>query len=173
MNRSNPYLLSSAILFIIVTVLIIQIDFKTVTKNEPEFDARTQEIHTYIQDIFSSVNIPDNLIPSTFPEGFSIVNKKHFEDEMDIIGTIYLEKNDTDEYITYRVYYHLTNDSIAYYEKDDTDVTMLEQDNINYYIFNNIDSSVLVWRNGSFETMIDSTLSESELEQIVNSIPSV
>ena len=61
MNRSNPYLLSSAILFIIVTVLIIQIDFKSVNKNEPELDARTQEIHTYIQDIFSSVNI-DKLV---------------------------------------------------------------------------------------------------------------
>ena len=172
MKRSNTYLLSSVIAFIILAVFIIKMDFNAANNHETELDTKIQEINAYIKDVFSFADIPDNLIPSRFPEGFSIVNKKHFEDDMDIIGTIYLEKNDTDEYITYRVYYHLANDSIAFYEKDDTDVTIIEKDNISYYIFNNIDSSVLVWRNGSFETMIDSTLSESELVQIIYSIPS-
>ena len=172
MKKSNTYLLSSVIAFIILAVFIIKMDFNATNNHETELDTKIQEINAYIKDVFSFADIPDNLIPSTFPEGFSIVNKKHFEDDMDIIATIYLEKNDTDEYITYRVYYHLANDSVSHYEKDETDVTIIELDNINYYIFNNLDSSVLIWRNGSFETMIDSTLSESELVQIIYSIPS-
>lgn len=172
MRNTNYFVVSTVIAFLIAAAGVISMSYKMANAPKNEHSAVTQELHTYINDVYSSESVPYNLIPNSFPDDFVITKKKSFEDDMDIIASIYFETTDAVNSFVYRIHYHLTDDAVTYYEKDDGNVKQIEKDGIIYYLFSNLDTNSVVWRNGSFESQIDGNISQELLKEIIDSIPS-
>ena len=91
-------------------------------------------------------------------------------DRFKMVDAIF-ESTDGKNFMSVTVTY-LYEDVYFTYEKDDSPVEVIEKDGIEYFIMGNLNTNLILWRNGSFECLVNGTVSRDVLKHMIDSIPS-
>ena len=117
-------------------------------------------------------NNEKDLVPNWLPEKYIFNDVTVTESDSFIkISSNFLDKTDYDTaklYITYKIY--LDNNKIPVYEKDGNYVNKYIVNDIEHYIMNNIDKTVITWQNENVEASIIGIFSREDAERIIDSI---
>ncbi len=130
----------------------------------------TEEAAADLESVYRFLETPANLLPTWLPEGFTQTYKEEYETSTEKTVYFFFNNNNSDSYLSISISY-LFSDVQNIYEKDSSDVLIYSKGGIDYYIMSNINTKTAIWKNGSFECQIDGTISTSELQQIIDSIP--
>ena len=172
-KKNSKYIKYSIFLIIIILIIFTVILCKNglSQKNISSKPPTTKNLELNIDKHFGFTHIPENLLPTWIPEGYSYDDIDELEtDDMKMIRYFFRGENEK-ELISIFVFY-LYNDIKINYEKDDSPVETFNKDGLTYYLMGNVNTNTFIWRNGSFECQVDGTVSRDELKQMIDSIPS-
>lgn len=109
------------------------------------------------------------MFPTYIPDGFQVTETKlHSNTNGESIKFVMLYEDGTD-YLIFQVS-HGGDSSFSIYEKDSESVEIYRQNDIDYYIFTNLDSLVSVWSKNNTEYSLSTTLSLPVLKEIIDSV---
>ena len=126
-----------------------------------------QEIHDAVQEL----GVTENVVPSWIPDGFEMIEF----DISDLYAYDHLStffKNESGDTIKFTATIYSNREAMggSNYEKDETEVEIIELNDTTYYIMSNIDKWVAVWEKDNVECMIGTSLEKEELIKIIYSI---
>ncbi len=140
--------------------------------NDDDFWYEPAAVTAELADVVAEYAGDTDLVPKSLPAGYLFGDLEVFIDESysRISARFYKETNNgIDEiYIDYR--FPFTVNNIPFYEKDFADVEEYEINGIQYYIMEDLDVRMIIWRNGIFEGSIKGSFSLAEAKEIINSI---
>ena len=111
------------------------------------------------------------MVPTWAPEGTVLVDDVSAADRLKSIRIQGTYQTDQGEYtVRIVIYDDIPDDYTATYEKDDRPVRMYEAGGIVHYIMSNNQNRGVAWTNGNLEGSIQGSLTEEELEKMVDSI---
>lgn len=123
------------------------------------------EIYTKLKGVGCS----SFMFPAYIPDGFQVTETKlHSNVNDEKIKFVMLYEDGTD-YLIFQVS-HGGDSSFSIYEKDSQSVEIYSQNDIDYYIFTNLDSLVSVWSKNTTEYSLSTTLSLPVLKEIIDSV---
>lgn len=123
------------------------------------------EIYTKLKGVGCS----SFMFPAYIPDGFQVTETKlHSNVNDEKIKFVMLYEDGTD-YLIFQVS-HGGDSSFSIYEKDSQSVEIYSQNDIDYYIFKNLDSLVSVWSKNTTEYSLSTTLSLPVLKEIIDSV---
>ena len=123
------------------------------------------EIYTKLKGVGCS----SFMFPAYIPDGFQVTETKlHSNVNDEKIKFVMLYEDGTD-YLIFQVS-HGGDSSFSIYEKDSQSVEIYGQNDIDYYIFKNLDSLVSVWSKNTTEYSLSTTLSLPVLKEIIDSV---
>lgn len=111
------------------------------------------------------------MVPTWAPEGTVLVDDVSAVDRLKSIRIQGTYQTDQGEYtVRIVIYDDVPDDYTATYEKDDRPVRMYEAGGIVHYVMSNNQNLGVAWTNGNLEGSIQGSLTEEELEKMVDSI---
>ena len=121
--------------------------------------------------ILKEHGIEENVVPYWMPEGFKMQGDVSVK-ELDFSkGTqFYAFYSDETDVLTLTVERHVGQTQTRIYEKIDDTPEVYIVGNKEHYIFSNTDTLMVVWYSGDIECFINTTLSESDVKRVVDSI---
>lgn len=123
------------------------------------------EIYTKLKGVGCS----SFMFPAYIPDGFQVTETKlHSNVNDEKIKFVMLYEDGTD-YLIFQVS-HGGDSSFSIYEKNSQSVEIYSQNDIDYYIFKNLDSLVSVWSKNTTEYSLSTTLSLPVLKEIIDSV---
>lgn len=128
-------------------------------------------------DIYSNLGIffdpelltPD-MLPTYLPHGYTFDIQEGYETEQMKFLTLFYTGETEDLFLSLNIIYFY-EDMNTPYEKDSSDISIYQKNDIDYYIMGNLNTNTAIWKNGSFEFQIDGTISHEELKRMIDSIP--
>lgn len=140
--------------------------------NDDDFWYEPVAVTAELADVVAEYAGDTDLVPKSLPAGYLFDTKEVSKNNSYtcINARFYKETNNgIDEiYIDYR--FPFTVNNIPFYEKDFADVEEYEINGIQYYIMEDLDVRMIIWRNGIFEGSIKGSFSLAEAKEIINSI---
>lgn len=127
-----------------------------------------------LRQVLAEHGITEKVVPTWMPEGFKIrgdVFVKEFP-ALNEIQFFVLYSNDSDS-LSITVIDHIGNPQNKIYEKTADSPTVYHAGGIQHHLFessDNLGSLSAAWYNGNIECALNTTLPESELKQIIDSI---
>ncbi len=140
--------------------------------NDDDFWYEPAAVTAELADVVAEYAGDTDLVPKSLPAGYLFGDLEVFIDESysRISAEFYksIDSGIDKIYIDYRFPFNVTN--TPFYEKDFADVEEYEINGIQYYIMEDLDVRMIIWRNGIFEGSIKGSFSLAEAKEIINSI---
>lgn len=133
-------------------------------------DSTSIDLSDEFDDTFFPIDIPENILPTWFPENFVKKTEDIYELHTKELEKVVYENVSSSEYFSISIAY-LHSETTTIYEKDVSDVIIYQADGIDFYIINNMDTLSAIWKYGSFECQITGNISKEILLGIIDSIP--
>lgn len=116
-------------------------------------------------------------VPSTFaeyvellkpevPEGFTMSGPYFYQDELTGYNEVFINYYNDADYIALTIIEEPEIDG-SFYEKDNSDVVIIDVGDYKFYIFSNNANNVAAWRYNQYECGISTSLSKDELVSII------
>lgn len=115
--------------------------------------------------------ITETVVPTWMPEGFKIQGDVLVQ-EMPHTKQLHLYAiySNGKDYLNISIIQHIGNAESKIYEKTGENPSVYSPADIEFYLFDNINTTGAVWYIGELECAIDTTLSKSNLQKILDSI---
>ncbi len=121
-------------------------------------------------DAFLPMEIPKGLLPTWLPENLSKASEHSYELGSKKFKKVIYEDTSSGIVLGISIAY-LDADATTIYEKDSTDVVIYQNNGIDFYIVNNLDTISAIWKFDSFECQISGNSSKKDLLKMIDSIP--
>lgn len=125
-----------------------------------------EEYHELVAE-FENRGIEEYTIPAYVPDRFQVHTSDLYISDAGCMEFIVLYEN-SGQTIMFSVLENSTHAGL--YEKDSNDVRIYSHGEIDYYIFTNLEINVAAWMVDGLEYSVWTTLPESELEKMIDSI---
>lgn len=140
--------------------------------NDDDFWYEPVAVTAELADVVAEYAGDTDLVPKSLPAGYLFGDMEVFRDESysRISAEFYksIDSGIDKIYIDYRFPFTVAN--TPFYEKDFADVEKYEINGTQYYIMEDLDVRMIIWRNGIFEGSIKGSFSSAEAKEIINSI---
>mgnify|MGYP005949669843 CR=1 FL=1 len=131
------------------------------------FYPREESTYASLQDALDFYHIDNNLVPTQLPAGFSVTDVSvHSANSFTMFSSQYKNMNGDTFSITIK---QLHGQGASVYEKG-SDIQVVSQGGVNYYIMHNFDCITIVWCIDQFECCISGNIPEEDVLPIINSI---
>lgn len=120
-----------------------------------------------LQDLLWQNNMPTNLVPTWLPDGFTMSDMQM--DEHPNRRIVYAQFENGDRCIVIQILDYL-DENPAQFEQSGREVQTISQNGIQYYIFNNIDATQIVWTIDHFECEIHGVFSLDDAKLMIASM---
>ena len=140
----------------------------TTASSQPE-----QKDIVALQEAADTCQIPSNLIPTWYPDGFEPSEPQidRIENNMDSILCLYNNvESDRSYSITISQYYDTDFLESLAFEKDNKKVRQYNSNGKIFYIMSNLDALTATWSDGIFVETISGQLNNHEIELLIDSI---
>ena len=140
----------------------------TTASSQPE-----QKDIVALQEAADTCQIPSNLIPTWYPDGFEPSEPQidRIENYMDSILCLYNNvESDRSYSITISQYYDTDFLESLAFEKDNKKVRQYNSNGKIFYIMSNLDALTATWSDGIFVETISGQLNNHEIELLIDSI---
>ena len=140
----------------------------TTASSQPE-----QKDIVALQEAADTCQIPSNLIPTWYPDGFEPSEPQidRIENYMDSILCLYNNvESDRSYSITISQYYDTDFLESLAFEKDNKKVRQYNSNGKIFYIMSNLDALTVTWSDGIFVETISGQLNNHEIELLIDSI---
>lgn len=135
--------------------------------NEADVGDANYEID--ISEYFENISIPDNLLPTWLPPEYMLFGEEGYSNATEN-SYQYLFRSE-DDFSTLKLkisYYYEDIEEDKTYNKP---ISTHEKDGILYSFSENNNTNAVTWKNGSFVCLIEGTITQETLMEIVESIP--
>lgn len=129
-----------------------------------------QTDHPGLQQVYDAVTrmgVTEPVVPMWIPEGYSLVRCKEMSNEKKTTLMVVLQNGE--KVINYNVAVY-SESVLNQYQKDDTNVRVVEMGGIDHYIIRNYSMWVAIWTKENIECSISIECQEEEFFQILQSI---
>lgn len=120
-------------------------------------------------DAFLPMEIPEGLLPTWLPENLSKASEHSYELGSKKFKKVIYEDTSSGTVLGISIAY-LDADTTTIYEKDSTAVIIYQNNGIDFYIINNLDTISAIWRHDSFECQISGNINRDDLLKMVQSV---
>lgn len=118
-------------------------------------------------DLLRQNNMPTNLVPTWLPDGFTISDMQVDEHpEQRFICAQFLNG---EKYILFQIHDYL-NANPGQFEQSGREVQTISKNGVQYYIFNNLEATQIVWTIDHFEYEIGGAFSQDDAKKMIDSI---
>ena len=122
-----------------------------------------------IQQRYGLPPLPDHIVLNDIPKNLELVEDDFVEGVSFQRLKLCYKNPKTSEFLNYRLF-HLSEEAIPQFEKDETPIEIYSKDNIDFYIMKNIEEFVVLWKIDNFECQLSGTISREEFMKIIDSI---
>ncbi len=134
----------------------------------PEF---IDEDFACIEDALAAHGLDEKVVPTWLPEDWEMVEMHSNGWESRIFFDEFYTHPDFETFLHVGVTYHIYNTGdFGWYEKDDDPMEVYVREDIDHYIFSNIDMTQVVWFNGRYECSVSGPFDYETAKQIVDSV---
>lgn len=120
-----------------------------------------------LQDILRQNDIPPNLVPTWLPDGFELSEMQM--DEHPNRRIVYAQFENGDRCIVIQILDYLDENPVQF-EQSGREVQTISPNGVQYYIFNNIDATQIVWTIDHYECEIGGAFSQDDARKMIASI---
>lgn len=129
---------------------------------------------TSLQDVFSTLNIQDQLLPSWQPKGYEL-EELYVSDRIPgrlRFAEFYQAEDGEDRYYSIEIALYSDSTSVGsgFYEKDDEPMEQYVFGKQNVYVFSNLNENIAVWMDGHYMICISGNIDKQVLIHIAKSI---
>lgn len=135
---------------------------------QKEYEFRTD--HPGLQQVYDTVTelgVAEPVVPMWLPEGYALAFCKEMNSDNKTTVTAFFQNGD--KVINYNLAAYSEN-VLNQYQKDETELKLVEFGGINHYIVRNTDTWVAVWTKDNIECSISVDCQEDELYKILRSV---
>ena len=135
---------------------------------QQEYEFRTD--HPGLQQVYDAVTkmgVTEPVVPMWIPEGYELVQCKETDTRVKTTLMVAFQNGDKILNFSTAVYWE---DAVNRYQKDETEVRIIEIGNVEFYITRNHDMRVAIWVVENIECFISVDCREEELVRILHSI---
>lgn len=129
----------------------------------------TEQSFNSMTDALAAHNAPSNIVPKHIQDGYKEIEFNYIvvpDGYIMFYSTYYNDKN----YIRFQYTLYSSTNGQHFFPKEDYEPDIHIVDEINHYIFENIDSYTAVWQNGDFECVFSGFPTREELIDTINSM---
>lgn len=133
---------------------------------------RPSEYYAPFRDALIEHDLPSELAPSWYPEGFR-TNGPVYDEGNPLCDSVYMYFiNDEERRFSIYVDHYFAMENLAggFYEKDPSDVELYTSNGRTFYIMSNLNTVTAVWADDDMAAMIEGFLSVEEMKQIIDSM---
>ena len=124
-----------------------------------------------LQQVLTEYGIQEKIVPQWMPDGFEINGKVSMTELSDFGETSFFASYSNHEnYIVFDILVHQNWNKSALYEKTEDIPEPYLSGGIEHYIIRNTDTLTAAWYAGNIECSISTTLVESDLKRVIDSI---
>lgn len=129
------------------------------------------QIGAELRQVLQEYGITESVVPSWLPDGFELADEISVEDYPDFNETeFYAFYSDGENSCTISVTRTSQQVQGSTYEKSSGSPDVYTSGDVDYYIFQNSDSILAAWYVDNLECSINTTMSESDLKGVIDSI---
>ena len=136
-----------------------------------ENNARNIEAHDLFYTALKEHDLPTELAPGWYPEGFIASTPEVWEDELGVAVQVILSNEEEEKELIINVdKYKKIEDQFFPFEKDAGPVETYTSQNRTFYIMSNINTITAVWASDDTVVNISGHLTVDEVKKIINSM---
>lgn len=133
-------------------------------------NAQNVEAHDIFQKVLKDYDLPTELAPSWYPNGFTMKDPEAWEDDLGTaVVVIFNNEEGKDFVINIDKYQEIDNQALPF-ERDSSDVTPYTSHGRTFYIMSNLDYLTAAWSDNDIAMNIRGYLSVDDIKKIINSM---
>ena len=134
-------------------------------------DSAETDVGAELRQVLQEYGITENVVPTWMPDGFEQMGEILIEEYSDFCeSNFFVSYSDEKDYIAIGVLEHRNEPESAVYEKRENVPETYISGGFEHYIIRNTDTLTCAWYIGNLECSISTTLSESDLKRVIDSI---